>query len=69
MARMRRVDLLGIAGILAVHAERRHPHRAVDADGVHRRRHLVAGDFGRVLEGAGPKAGRAVAFLGVNLGI
>src|SRR5262249_50631867 len=59
----------GIARIVAVRAERRDQHRAVDPDLVHCRHHLVAGDLRRPLESADPGAARVVAFIGVNLAI
>ena len=66
---MRSVDLNGIAGVIAIHAERRDQHGAVDADRVHRGRHLVAGNLRWPVERGGPGAARVVAFVGVNLGI
>ena len=68
-AGMGRVDLYGVAGVVAVHAERRDQYRAVDADGVHGRHHLVAGNLGRAVEGADPRPARVVALVGVNLGV
>jgi hypothetical protein len=44
-------------------------HATVDADGVHGRHHLIAGNLRRPVERAGPRAARVVAFVGVNLGI
>jgi hypothetical protein len=43
---MRGVDLFGVGGIVAIHAERGNQHRAVDADGIHGGHHLVTGDQG-----------------------
>ena len=45
------------------------PYRAVDADGVHGRYQLVAGDLRRSVESADPRAAGVIAFVGVNLGI
>jgi hypothetical protein len=42
--------------------------RAVDADGIHGGRHLIAGNLRR-LWSADPTAARMVAFVGVNLSI
>jgi hypothetical protein len=66
---MRRVNLKGIAGVVAVHAERRDQHGAVDTDRVHSGHHLIAGDLSRPIESADPRAAWVVAFVGVNLGI
>jgi hypothetical protein len=66
---MRREDLKGIAGVTAIHAERRDQYGTVDADRVHRGHHLVAGDLRRPVQCADPGAARVVAFIGVNLGI
>jgi hypothetical protein len=66
---MRAIDFQSIAGVIAIHAERRDQYRAVDADGVHGGRHLVAGNLRRPVESADPGASRVVAFVGVNLGI
>ena len=38
-------------------------------DGVHGGRHLVAGDLGRSVESADPRAAGVIAFVGVNLRI
>ena len=66
---MRRVDLYRVAGVVAIHGERRDQHRAVDADRIHRGHHVVAGDLGRTVENADPRPARMVAFIGVHLGI
>jgi hypothetical protein len=68
-AGMRRVDLEGVAGVVAVHAEGRDQYGAVDADRVDCGHHLVAGDLCRPVERAHPRAARVVAFIGVNLGV
>ena len=44
-------------------------YRAVDTDGVHGGRHLVAGDLGWSVESADPRAAGVIAFVGVNLRI
>ena len=66
---MRRVDLFGVAGVVAIHAEWRHQNGAVDADGVHGCHHLVAGDLGRADERPEPGPVRMVAFVGMHLGV
>ena len=68
-AGMRGMDLEGVARVVAVHGERRDQQRAVDADGVHRRHHVVARDLGRAVKNRGPRPARMVAFVGVNLDI
>ena len=68
-ARMRRVNLEGVARIVAVHAERRDQQRTVHADGIHGSHHVVARDLRRPAENAGPGSARVVAFVGVHLGI
>jgi hypothetical protein len=68
-AGMRRINLKGIAGVVAIHGKRRHQHGAVDTDGVHRGHHLVAGNLRRAVENAGPRASRMVALVSMNLGI
>lgn len=45
--RMLGLHLDRVAGVVAVHREGRHQDRAVDADRIHRRDHLVAGRLGR----------------------
>ena len=44
------VDLEGVASIVAVHREGRNQQSPVDADCVHRRHHIVAGDLIRTLQ-------------------
>jgi hypothetical protein len=66
---VRCVNLFGVAGVVAIHAERRHQNRAVDADGVHGCHHLVAGDLRRPVESADPGAARTIAFIGVHLSV
>jgi len=66
---MRRINLKGIAGVVAIHGKRRHQHGAVDTDGVHRGHHLVAGNLRRAVENTGPGASRVVALVSVDLGI
>ena len=64
---VRRVNLERIARVETVHAERRDQDRAIDAGGIHRGHHLVAGDLRRPVESADPGAAGVVAFVGVNL--
>src|SRR5260370_11940593 len=66
---MRRINVKRVAGVVAIHAEGRPQHGAVDTDRVHGGHHLVAGNLRRTVEDAGPGASRVVAFVGVNLGI
>ena len=59
----------GVAGVIAVHRKRGDEDRAVDADLVHRRHHLVAGDvIGPVRHGV-PRPFRRVCLIGMDLGI
>ena len=59
-----------IAGVVLVHRDRRDIDRAVDADLIHRRHHLVAGDVsGPVFRNAVPRPLRRVRGIGVDLGI
>ena len=43
-------NLQGIAGIVAIHTEQRNQQSTIDADRVHRCRHVVAGDLIRPLQ-------------------
>ena len=58
-----------IARVVAVHGKGRDEDRAVDADLVHRRDHLVAGDVGGQFGTRVPGPLRRVRFVGVDLGI
>ena len=58
-----------IARVVAIHAVRRDQERAVHADLVHGRHHVVAGDFVGAVQEAEPRASGAVPLVGVNLGI
>ena len=58
-----------IARVVAVHGERGDQQRAVDADGVHRRHHVVARDLRRAVQHRGPGPAGMIALVGVNLGI
>ena len=68
-AGMRRVNLKRVAGVVAIHRERRDQQRAVDTDSVHGGHHVVARDLGRTMQKASPGTPRMVAFIGVNLSI
>ena len=59
----------GVAGVVAVQRKRRDEDRAVDADLVHRRHHLVTGDVIRPVRHAVPRSLRRVRLVGVDLGI
>ena len=61
--------LLGIAAVVAVHREGRDEDRAVDADLVHRRHHLVAGHVRRPVRHGGPGPLGRVGLVGVDLRI
>ena len=58
-----------IAGVVAVHGKGRDEDRAIDADLVHRRHHLVAGDVSRPVRNRVPGPLRRVGLIGMNLGI
>ena len=59
----------GVAAVVLVHRKRRDEDRAVDADLVHRRHHLVAGDVRRPVRDPKPGSLRGVCLIGVDLGI
>ena len=58
-----------VAGVIAVHRKRRDEDRAVDADLVHRRHHLVAGDVSGPVRHPEPGPLRRVRLIGMDLGI
>jgi hypothetical protein len=66
---MRGVNLEGVAGVVAVHAEWGDQYRAVDTNGIHSGHHLVAGNLRGPVKGADPGPARVVAFVSVNLGV
>ena len=59
----------GVAGVVAVQGEGGDEDRAVDADFVHCRHHLVTRDVIRPVRHAVPRSLRRVRLIGVNLGI
>ena len=63
------VHLQGVAGIVAVHRVGGDEQGAGHAHGVHCGDHIVAGDFVGAFQVAGPGAFRAVALVGVHLGV
>ena len=67
-SRMPVTNALAIAGVVSVDRVRRNQQRAVDADGVHRRNHFVAGHRRRTGQ-HGAKVLLVVAVVGVNLAI
>ena len=66
---MRPLHLHRIAGIVAVQRKRRDEDRAVDADLVHRRHHLVTRDVVGPVRHRVPGPLRAVRLIGMDLGI
>jgi hypothetical protein len=56
-----------VARVIAVHGEWRHQQRAVDADRIHRRHHLVTGDLRRPVQRRRPWPARMVALIGMHL--
>ena len=54
-ARMLGMHLKHVAGIIAIHTERRNQQSPVNADRVHRRDHIVAGDLIQTLQGSMPR--------------
>ena len=68
-AGMRALHLLGVARVVAVHRKRRDEDRAIDADLVHRRDHLVAGNVSGPVRHAVPGPLRSVRLVDVDLGI
>ena len=58
-----------VAGVVAVHGKGGDEDRAVDADLVHRRHHLVAGDVIGPVRHAVPGPLRRVGLIGMDLGI
>ena len=58
-----------VARVIAIQRKRRDEDRAINADLVHRRHHLVAGDMRRPVRHAVPRAARCVGLVGVDLGI
>ena len=63
------LHLHGIAGIVAVQRKGRDEDRAIDADLVHRRHHLVTRDVIGPVRHAMPGPLRAVRLIGMDLGI
>ena len=61
-------DALAVAGVVAVDREGRNQQRAVDADGVHRRDHLLAGHRRRTGQ-HGAVVALVVAVVGVHLAV
>src|SRR5882757_1025191 len=59
----------GIAGVVAVHGKGGDEDRAVDADLVHRRHHLVTGDVIGPVRHSVPGPLRSVRLIGMDLGI
>jgi len=66
---MFRVNLEGIAGIVAIQSEGRHQQRPIDADRVHRCHHLVAGDLSRPRQESAPRTLRTIPLVGIDLGV
>ena len=64
---MFRVYLESVAGIVAVHGERRNQQGPVDANRVHRRHHIVASNLIGALQESTPGALRAVTLVRMNL--
>ena len=63
------VHLDRVARVVAVHGERRDQQCAIDADGIHRRHHVVARDFGGPVQDGGPGPAGVIALVGVHLGV
>src|SRR2546428_941632 len=59
----------GIARVVAVHGKGGDEDRAVDADHVHGRHHLVTGDVIGPIRDSVPGPFRSVRFIGVDLGV
>src|SRR5579872_3515858 len=58
-----------VAWVIGVHRERRDQHRAVDANLVHRRDHLVTRDFRRSMQRALPRPAGMIALVGMHLDV
>src|ERR1700722_5052408 len=69
LAGMRPLHLHGVARVVAIHGKGRDEDRAVDADLVHRRHHLVAGGVRGPVRHAVPGPLRRVRLIGMDLGI
>ena len=66
-ARMCRVYLECIAGIVAIQSEWRDQQSPIDADRVHRCHHVVAGDLIRTLQESAPRTLRTIPLVGMYL--
>ena len=66
---MRSLHFDGVAGVVAVQGKGGDEDRAIDADLVHRRHHLVTRDVIRPVRHAVPGSLRRVRLIGVDLGI